>query len=423
VTIIADALASEMSLQFTQTFSRHRRQKQSLEHAGSSQSRQGLDWMNFFTADVQTGFGAFVSLYLAELQWSQESVGFALTIGRISGVLGVIPAGALADSIRSKRGLAAAGLLMIGIAALILALYPTFSFVLIAEALHGLTAGILGPAIAAISLGLVGRKMMSLRVGRNHRYDAAGNALTAVAMGALGKYFTSKAIFLMAAALVIPALIGLGRIRGDEIDYNRARNAGRGEKGPTVKSMMELRKYSDLLWFAGCLALFQLSDASMLPLVSERLGQSRLEFDAPQLVVAFCSPWVGYCSELWGRKPLLVVGFGLEIIRGAIFSFISNSYLLTAVQILDGLSGAIISVLTIVTITDLTAGTGRFNLARGAVSMITGVAASVSTALSGLLWQRSNATTTFLSLAAVAVLATALLWYRMPETKPVQYAD
>ena len=122
MTIIADALASEMPLQFTQTFSRHRRQKQSLEHAGSSQSRQGLDWMNFFTADVQTGFGAFVSLYLAELQWSQESVGFALTIGRISGVLGVIPAGALADSIRSKRGLAAAGLLMIGIAALILSL-------------------------------------------------------------------------------------------------------------------------------------------------------------------------------------------------------------------------------------------------------------------------------------------------------------
>ena len=53
---------------------RHQDQKQSLERAGSSQSRQGLDWMNFFTADVQTGFGAFVSLYLAELQWSQESV-------------------------------------------------------------------------------------------------------------------------------------------------------------------------------------------------------------------------------------------------------------------------------------------------------------------------------------------------------------
>lgn len=388
--------------------------------------------MNFFTADVQTGFGAFVSLYLAELQWSQESVGFALTIGRISGVIGVVPAGALADSIRSKRGLAATGLLMIAIAALILALYPSFSFVLVAEALHGLTAGILGPAIATISLGLVGRKMMSLRIGRNHRYDAAGNVLTALGMGALAKYFTSKAIFLMAAALVIPALIGLGRIRGDEIDYNRARNAGRGEKGPDIKNIRELRKNSYLLWFAGCLALFQLSDASMLPLVSERLGQSRLEYDslllsgliaAPQLVVAFCSPWVGYFSELWGRKPLLLVGFGLEIIRGTIFAFVTNSFLLTAVQILDGLSGAIISVLTVVIITDLTAGTGRFNLARGVVSMITGVAASLSTAVSGLVWQRSGATTAFLSLAAVAVIATGLLWYRMPETKPAQYAD
>jgi MFS family permease len=112
VITIADALASEMSLQIRQTVSRHRRQKQSLERAGSLQSRRGLDWMNFFTADVQTGFGAFVSLYLAELQWSQQSVGFALTIGRISGVIGMIPAGALADSIRSKRGLAAAGLLI-----------------------------------------------------------------------------------------------------------------------------------------------------------------------------------------------------------------------------------------------------------------------------------------------------------------------
>jgi hypothetical protein len=102
VITIADALASEMSLQIRQTVSRHRRQKQSLERAGSLQSRRGLDWMNFFTADVQTGFGAFVSLYLAELQWPQLSVGFALTIGRISGAIGMIPAGALADSIRSK---------------------------------------------------------------------------------------------------------------------------------------------------------------------------------------------------------------------------------------------------------------------------------------------------------------------------------
>jgi MFS family permease len=396
------------------------------------QSRHGLDWMNFFTADVQTGFGAFVSFYLANLRWSQEDVGFALTLGRLSGVIGLIPAGALTDAIRSKRGLAAAGLFMIAIAALILALHPTFVFVLIAEVLHGLTAGILGPAIAAISLGLVGRRAMSLRVGRNHRYDAAGNALTAAAMGLLGKYLALKAIFVMAAALTLPALIALGRIRGDEIDYDRARNAGKGEKGPSVQGIMALRKNPNLLWFASCLALFQLADASMLPLVSERLGQSSLAANplllsgliiAPQLVVSVFAPWVGYFSELWGRKPLLLIGFSLEIIRGVMFAFVTDSFLLIAVQILDGVSGAFVSVLTVVIITDLTAGTGRFNLARGGVGMITGVAASVSTALSGVVWQRAGEKAAFLSMAAVAVIATALLWCQLAETKPAKYAD
>jgi MFS family permease len=396
------------------------------------QSRHGLDWMNFFTADVQTGFGAFVSFYLANLRWSQEDVGFALTLGRLSGVIGLIPAGALTDAIRSKRGLAAAGLFMIAIAALILALHPTFVFVLIAEVLHGLTAGILGPAIAAISLGLVGRRAMSLRVGRNHRYDAAGNALTAAAMGLLGKYLALKAIFVMAAALTLPALIALGRIRGDEIDYDRARNAGKGEKGPSVQGIMALRKNPNLLWFAGCLALFQLADASMLPLVSERLGQSSLAANplllsgliiAPQLVVSVFAPWVGYFSELWGRKPLLLIGFSLEIIRGVMFAFVTDSFLLIAVQLLDGVSGAFVSVLTVVIITDLTAGTGRFNLARGGVGMITGVAASVSTALSGVVWQRAGEKAAFLSMAAVAVIATALLWCQLAETKPAKYAD
>jgi len=273
---------------------------------------------------------------------------------------------------------------------------------------------------------------MSLRVGRNHRYDAAGNALTAAAMGLLGKYFTLKAIFVTAAALTIPALIALGRIRGGEIDYDRARNAGKGEKGPNVQGIMELRKNPNLLWFAGCLALFQLADASMLPLVSERLGQSSLPKSplllsgliiAPQLVVSFLSPWVGYFSELWGRKPLLLIGFSLEIVRGVLFSYVTDTFLLIAVQMLDGLSGAIVSVLTVVIITDLTAGTGRFNLARGGVGMITGLAASLSTGLSGLVWAHASERAAFLSMTAVAFIATVLVWYRLTETRPVKYVD
>jgi MFS family permease len=174
-------------------FGRYHEARKSLRGSISRQSRQGLDWMNFFLADVQTAFGAFVAFYLADLGWSKGQVGLALTVGTLSGVISQIPGGALADAVRWKRGLAAIGIGMICVSALILALMPSFALVFFAEILHGLTAGIVTPAIAAISLGLVGRRAMSLRTGRNYRFDAAGNALTAGLMGLAGQYFAKSA--------------------------------------------------------------------------------------------------------------------------------------------------------------------------------------------------------------------------------------
>ena len=175
--------------------------------------------MNFFLADVQTAFGAFVAFYLADLGWSKGHVGLALTVGTLAGVISQIPGGALADAVRWKRGLAAIGIGMVCLSALIFALTPNFVLVFLAEILHGLTAGIVTPAIAAISLGLVGRRAMSLRTGRNYQFNAAGNALTAGLMGLASQYFAKSAILFGAAALCIPALIALSRIRADEIDY------------------------------------------------------------------------------------------------------------------------------------------------------------------------------------------------------------
>src|SRR5215471_2830302 len=157
----------------------YREARKSFRGSISQQSRQGLDWMNFFLADVQTAFGAFVAFYLADLGWPKDHVGLALTVGTLAGVISQIPGGALADAVRWKRGLAAIGIGMICASALLLALMPSFALVFFAEILHGLTAGIVTPAIAAISLGLVGRRAMSLRTGRNYQFNAAGNALTA----------------------------------------------------------------------------------------------------------------------------------------------------------------------------------------------------------------------------------------------------
>ena len=135
------------------------------------------------------------------------------------------------------------------------------------------------------------------------------------------------------------------------------------------------------------------------------------------------APWIGYLSEGYGRKPLLIIGFGLEAIRSALFSVTTSYGFLLIGQLLGGVTNAIVGVLTIVMLTDLTAGTGRFNLAVGAATMLIGIASSISVATSGFVFGMAGHTNTFLILAAIAAGATAWALFLLPETKPAHYVD
>jgi len=398
----------------------------------SAQSRRGLDWMNFFVADVQTGFGTFVAFYLAELGWSQGSIGLALAAGGIAGMLSQIPGGAFADAVKWKRGVAAIGITITGAAALILAITPTYFLVFLAQILQGATAGIITPAIGAISLGLVGRRGISVRTGRNYRYSAGGHALTAALMGAAGAYVSQGSIFICAALLCLPALIALACIRSNEIDYARARNASIGKKGASVARVLDLIRNRKLVLFTAATVLFQLADASVLPLMGESIATSGHANAAiwmagliimPQVVVAILAPWVGFHSEKKGRRPLLLIGFGLEPIRAILLAFTTAYPALVLTQAMSGVTGAIIGVMTFIIIADLTAGTGRFNLAVGVVGASSGVAASVSTGATGFLFQALGPKIGYLPLAAIAAAATGLLWLFLSETKPAKYDD
>jgi MFS family permease len=187
------------------------------------------------------------------------------------------------------------------------------------------------------------------------------------------------------------------------------------------------------LLFAAYLVLFQFANASLLPLISENLATSKAALGSilvsgliigPQIVVALLSPWVGYYSEIIGRKPLLVIGMSVEAIRAGLFAFVTSSYpAILGVQLLDGVSGSIINVLTVLVITDLTTGTGRFNLAQGAIGTMLGVAASLSTSVSGFAFQRLGDLAGFLCIGGVALIATVFAWLFLPETKPAEYLD
>jgi len=290
--------------------------------------------------------------------------------------------------------------------------------------------------IGAISLGLVGRSGMSVRTGRNLRYSAAGHAVTAALTGVAGAYLFKSAIFAAAAALCIPALIALSFIRGGEIDYARARNAKSkrddGKQTITTARILDLAKNRKLVLFMAAMLLFQLADASMLPMIGVDIAHSLGQHAAlwmsglliiPQVVVAILAPWVGFHSEKRGRRPLLLIGFILEPLRAFMLAATAAYPVLAIAQGLSGLTGAIIGVLTVIVIADLTAGTGRFNLAVGVLGTINAIAASVSTGITGFIFQALGPRLGYLPLAVVAIAATLLLWVFLTETKPAKYED
>ncbi len=377
---------------------------------------------------MQTGFGPFVAVYLTTQKWTQVDIGLVLTVSGLVALLGQMPGGALVDAVRSERLLAACAVVAISISALALAAWPAFGVVVGAAVVQALASCVLGPAIAAISLGLVGHAAVGERFGRNARFAAIGSGLAAAGMGATGYLFSSRAVFFMTVALCIPTLVALSFVRDEEIDAERAHGGKPVEhRGDPTAILRELARNRSLMIFAGCAILFHLANAAMLPQVASIVTMRSSEWATtlvgacivvPQLVVAALSPRVGRQAQLRGRRPLLLLGFAALPIRGLLFAFVSNPYLLVAVQILDGISAAVLGVLVPLIIADVTRGSGHFNLAQGVVGSGVGIGASLSMTLGGYLSTSHGNLVAFTGLAGLAAVGFLLVLLLMPETRP-----
>jgi MFS family permease len=396
--------------------------------AGSRRSRRALDWLNFFVADVQTGFGPFVAVYLAAQEWTEAEIGHALSVGAFTTMAVQVPAGALVDATPRKRTAALAALLAIAASALLLAAWPATLPVLLAEVLHGFASCVLVPAVAAISLALVGRGGFGERLGRNARYRAIGNGIAAGVLGAAGTYLSGAAVFWLTAALCVPALAALAAIRGADLAPPPAEAgpaaAGGAPRGEVLRLLADRR----LLVFAACCALFTLSNAAMLPLAGVEATRNTGEMAnlviaagivAPQLVNAVVSPWVGRLAEERGRRAALLLGFGALPARGLLLPLaVHDPVMLVVVQALDGVSAAALGVLLPLIAADLTRGTNRFNTCMGVFGLASGIGATVSTAAAGAIAEWAGTGPAFVALAGAGLLAFLLVLFAMPETLP-----
>jgi hypothetical protein len=287
---------------------------------------------------------------------------------------------------------------------------------------------VLGPAIAAITLGLVDRHAIAKRFGRNACFASVGNGVAAILMGACGHFLSAQAVFFVTAGFTVPTLAALFQIRDAEVNATNAHGGiADGQASNIVPGLGKLFRKRALWVFVGCVALFQMANAPMLPLMASALTRHSSYWAVtlvaacivvPQILVALFSPRVGSLAQSWGRRPLLLIGFAALPLRGFLFAYTSDPLAVVAVQMLDGVSAAVLGVLLPLVIADITQGTGRFNLAQGVAGMTVGLAAAVSLAAAGYLTDHFGSRAAFLGLAGTAGCGFLLLTLFMPETRP-----
>jgi MFS family permease len=389
-----------------------------------------LDAVNFLLADVRGALGPYLNVFLvSEQHWSLSEVGLVTMIGGLLGLAAQTPIGGAIDETRGKRGVIVAALAVLAIGASVIFALPNFWPVLLANGSMAIVGDVFGPAVAALTLGLCARERLARRIGRNSAFDHAGNVAIAVVAGAVGYAFSQRAVFLLVPIFAVLAGIAVLTIPADAIDFDRARDLD--DEAAGIDHRIEpagfgvLFESRPLVIFGLCVMLFHFANAPLLPLVGQKLAAAYPEeatammsscIIAAQMVMLPIALLVGRTADSWGRKPLFLAGFAILPIRAVLYTVSDDSSWLIGVQLLDGIGAGVFGALTPLVIADIMRGTGRYNLAQGAIATVHGIGASLSGLATGVIVDHFGYSAGFLALAAAAAVALTVFALGMPET-------
>lgn len=397
---------------------------------------RALDWVNFFLADVRDGLGPYLAIYLTSVRgpthgWNEATTGMVMTIAGLAGLLATAPAGALVDRLRAKRALLVVAAILVTAASLALPFVTGFTAVAATQALAAVAGAAFAPAITGITLGLVGARAFTARVGRNEAFNHGGNAVSAALAGLLAWKFGPQVVFWLMALLAVASIGATLAIPGDRIDHDVARGLCADDDdaacdAPPQSMWHVLRHTRGLAVFAAAAFTFHLANAAMLPsvgqLLAHRVGAGTATslmsacIVGAQLVMVPVAIVVGRHADRWGHKPIFLAGFAILAARGLLYTVSDAAPWLLAVQLLDGVGAGIFGALFPVVIASLTRGSGRFNVAQGAVATVQGLGGAISASLAGRLIVAGGYDLAFLVLAAIAGAGLALYLFTMPET-------
>ena len=392
--------------------------------ASDGDRRRATRWLqalNFFMADMQAGIGPFLGVFLQQRGWQTGPIGSVMTLGGVAGMVMTVPAGAFIDHTEKKRWVVVITGICTVLASFLILWSQAGVVVGISQVATAIAGAAIGPAVTGMTLGVVRQKGFNAQNGRNQAWNHAGNMVGAGLSGFLGWKFGMAAIFFLAAAFGVLAIISVLSIPERAIDHRAARgledDRGEDQEGGQAEGFKALLFNKPMLILAAALACFHLGNGAMLPLygmavVGAGKGDAAM-FTATTVMVAQAVMIIASLVAMKvaagrGYWLVLLVSFAALPLRGFLAGTFIEHWGVWPVQALDGIGAGLQSVAVPGLVACLLNGTGRVNVGQGAVMTIQGVGASLSPAIGGWLAQELGYHVAFYILGGFAVASLGL---------------
>jgi MFS family permease len=385
-----------------------------------------LDWLNFLIADVRGGLGPYVVVYLVtNLDWSPTVAGLVSSLGGWLGLATQTPIGAWLDRTNRKRAALLWALLVLAVGAMTIAFVPEFWPVVLANGAMQVVSGVFEPAVAALTVGLCARNVLTARMGRNAAWSRGGNIVVAIISGVVAWLFSARGVFLQVPVIAVLTACVAMTIPYSKVDLRRARGLESGEgrsEGP--RGWKTLLRSRALVVFGACSLLYELADAPLLTLVGQKLGADQpgsgivltsALIIASQAGMLVASVFVGKRADALGYRFLMAVGFAMLPVQALLTVLSSHPAYLISVQAFGGIGVGLFAALTPIWLADATRGTGHYNFSQGVMSTLRSLGVTTSGLISELLVDHLGYAAAFLGCGLIGIVATVLLWVGLPD--------
>lgn len=390
-----------------------------------------LDLLNLFLAPLGGGAGAYVAYYFASTHhWNAGQIGALLSIMAMCIAFSQIPAGLIIDRFANRNRVIAIALVAMAIGWLAMLVIPIQPIVMASQVLIGISCAFFGPAIASITLGIVGYEGLEQRLGRNGIFSHLGNMLAAVLVGVCTAYWSGNSIIaLLVTFSVLAALSAIGIRRHSHITNTavpKTVTENCSERfHPLLKGLQGLLSTPGSRIFAFAALMYTFANASMLPLMVQLISRqapsaAAVQLPSSLLLTEFVMIPVCFLASKYayiGRRPLLIISYAFLVLRGIGFIFIKTPAILVAMQILDGISAGIFGLVITLVVADLCRNTDRFNSTLAALYMILTLANGLSEFTSGQLANCLGFSAAFTILTTMAIIGFIIIVALLPETR------